>query len=64
MKIKDMTERELMLFILGEVRSVKDLLTNHLHSHEISDERRWKVYLILFGVFVTTVAGLLFRSAF
>jgi len=65
MKLGDMTDRELILFVIGDVRSVqkditcvKKAVTNHLAHHEKQDERRWKMYLILFGVFVTTVAGL------
>ena len=65
MKLGDMTDRELILFVIGDVRSVqkditcvKKAVTNHLSHHEKQDERRWKMYLILFGVFVTTVAGL------
>jgi len=58
MKLKDMTDRELLLFNIGETRSIKKLLNNHLAHHEKQDERRWKIYLILFGVFATTVAGL------
>ena len=58
MKLGDMSDRQLILFNIGETREIKKLLTNHLHTHEVADERRWKMYLILFGVFVTTIAGL------
>ena len=59
MKLGDMSDRQLILFNIGETMEIKKLLTNHLHTHEVADERRWKMYLILFGVFVTTIAGLL-----
>lgn len=58
-KLKNLSDRELMLFNIGETRIIKKLLTNHLHAHEIADNRRWKIYLILFGVFITTVAGVI-----
>lgn len=56
-KIKNLSDRELLLFNIGETRSVKKLLTNHLHTHDVSDARRWKIYLMLFTVFVTATVG-------
>ena len=56
-KVKNLTDRELLLFNIGETRSVRKLLTNHLHTHDVADVRRWKIYLMLFTVFVTTVVG-------
>lgn len=56
-KLKNMTDRELLLFNIGETRSIRKLLTNHLHTHEVADARRWKIYLMLFGTFVATLVG-------
>ena len=58
MKLKDMTDRELILFSIGETRCIKKLLTNHLHSHEVADERRWKIYIGLFLAFVAITGSL------
>lgn len=52
MKLGNMTEREIIIYILGEVRACKKLLTNHLRHHEKQDNRRWKlsVALIIAGI--------------
>ena len=56
--VKDMTDRDLILFNIGETRSIKTLLTNHLHTHEVADERRWKIYIGLFLAFVAIAGSL------
>ena len=56
-KLKQLDIRGLVLSNIAETRSVRNLLTNHLHSHEIADSRRWKIYLMLFGSFLATVGG-------
>jgi hypothetical protein len=56
MKLGDMTDRELILFAIGEVRACKKLLSNHLHHHEKQDDRRWKlrVALVIAGISAAT----------
>ena len=56
MKLGNMSDRELILFVIGEVRACKNLLTNHLHHHEKEDDRRWKlrVALIIAGIGTVT----------
>ena len=59
MKLGNMTEKELIIFLIGEVRACKKsighntrLLSNHLHHHEKQDDRRWKlnVALVIAGI--------------
>ena len=52
MKLGNMTDRELILFVIGEVRACKNLLSNHLSHHEKQDDRRWKlnVALVIAGI--------------
>lgn len=57
-KLGEMDTRELVLFNIGETRSVKKCLTNHLAHHEKQDDRRWKIYLVLLGIIGTTIGGL------
>ena len=56
MKLGDMTDRELILFVIGEVRGCKNLLSNHLAHHEKQDDRRWKlsVALVIAGIGTVT----------
>lgn len=57
-KLNELSDRKLTMFSIWEIRSVRKLLTNHLHTHEVADERRWKVYLLLAGCFLSTVGCL------
>lgn len=52
MKLGNMSDRELILFVVGEVRACKNLLSNHLAHHEKQDDRRWKlcVALVIAGI--------------
>jgi hypothetical protein len=54
--------RKLVMFNIFETRANRKLLNNHLRHHEenikIANERRWKVYLLLAGCFLTTVGGM------
>ncbi len=54
MKIENMTEREILIWIMGELRGVKKLLSNHLQHHEKQDDRRWKLYI---GLLITVIGG-------
>lgn len=56
--VKDMSDRELILFNIGETRCIKKLLTNHLAHHEKQDDRRWKLYAGLLIAFVAIVGSL------
>lgn len=59
-----MTEREIIIFVLGEVRACKKsvlqntkLLTNHLRHHEKQDDRRWKLQLALVIAGIATITA-------
>jgi hypothetical protein len=64
MKIGNMTDRELIVWIVGEVRSNKKvllgeirqnraLISNHLSYHEKQGNRQWKLYL---GLLLATIS--------
>lgn len=57
MKLGDMSDRELILFVIGEVRACKNLLSNHLYHHEKQDDRRWKLCLALVIAGIGTVTA-------
>jgi len=66
MLFDDMSDRDLILFSISEIGCVKTVvkelatkIKDHLEYHKTQDERRWRVYLVLLGVFATTIAGLL-----
>lgn len=59
MKLKDMTDRELLLFNIGETRRNTKLLNNHLAHHEKQDDRRYRLHAGLIIAFVA-MAGSLF----
>lgn len=52
MKIKDMSDRELIIFLLGEVRSIKRSLDNHLR-------RCWQIVVALIGIAGVAITSLL-----
>ena len=56
-RLDKLSDRKLTLFAIWEIRSVRKLLTNHLHTHEIADERRWKIYLLLASCILSTAGG-------
>jgi len=58
-KLGDMTERELIIFVIGETRSIKKTLCSHLTYHEKQDERHWKLFLGLLLTSITVVSGIL-----
>jgi len=59
MKLGDMSDRELLLFNIGETRRNTKLLDNHIAHHQKQDDRRFKIYAGLLLVFVA-MAGSLF----
>ena len=59
MKLKDMTDRELLLFNIDETRRNTKLLNNHLTHHEKQDDRRYRLHAGLIIAFVA-MAGSLF----
>ena len=59
MQLKDMSDRELILFNIGETRRNTKLLNNHIAHHEKQDDRRWKLYVGLILAFVA-MGGSLF----
>ena len=56
-QLKDMTDRDLIIFNIGETRGIKKLLTNHLRHHEKQDDRRWQIYKILLAAALTAAGG-------
>ena len=56
MKFGDMTDRQLIVFVIGEVRACKKLLSNHLSHHEKQDDRHWKlsIALVIAGIGAVT----------
>jgi len=59
MKLKDMTDHDILITLVGEQRAIKKCLTNHLAHHEKNENRLWKVIYIVIGVSLTTIAGLI-----
>ena len=59
MKLGNMSDRELLLFNIGETRRNTKLLDNHIAHHEKQDDRRWKLHAGLLIAFVA-MAGSLF----
>ncbi len=61
-KLNKLSDRKLTMFSIWEIRSVRKLLDNHLRHHEerikIADGRRFKIYLLLIGCFLSTAGGL------
>jgi hypothetical protein len=58
-KLNDMSDREILIWMMGEVRCIRGILTNHLHHHELQDNRRWKLYIGLLVVGGGIIAALL-----
>ena len=59
MKLKDLSDHDLLIFIVGETRHIKKCLTNHLKHHEKSNDRLWKFVYIVVGISLTTIVGLI-----
>jgi len=51
-ELKDMTEREILIWMMGELRSIKKTLDNHLRHC-------WQVVMALIGVAGVAVTSLL-----
>jgi len=58
-KLGKMSEHELILFVIGEQRSIKKTLEGHLVYHEKQDDRHWKLFLGLLLTTITVVGGVL-----
>lgn len=52
MKIKDMSDREILVFLIGEVRNIKRTLDNHLRHC-------WQVVVALIGIAGVAITSLL-----
>ncbi len=52
MKVDDMSDRELLLFLMGEVRWIKKMLENHLRHC-------WSVVIALVGIAGVAITSLL-----
>lgn len=58
-KLKDLSDHDLLIFIIGETRHIKKCLTNHLAHHEKHNDRLWRLLYIVVGVSLTAIVGLL-----
>ena len=58
-KLGCMSERELILFVIGEQRCIKKTLDGHLVYHAKQDDRHWKLFLGLLLTTITVVSGVL-----
>ena len=58
-KLGKMSERELIIFVIGETRHIKNKLDGHLTYHDKQDSRHWKLFLGLLLTTITVVSGVL-----
>lgn len=58
-KLGNMSDRELIIFIIGEVRAIKKTQDGHLTYHDRQDSRHWKLFLGLLLTSITVVSGVL-----
>ena len=58
-KLGDMSERELIVFVIGETRHISRKLDNHIDYHAKQDERHWKLFLGLLLTSITVISGVL-----
>ena len=58
-KLGKMNSRELIIFLIGDVRAIKRTLDGHLAYHEKQDSRHWKLFLGLLLTSITVVSGVL-----
>jgi hypothetical protein len=56
-ELKDMSDRDILIWMMGELRHVKKVLTNHLAHHEKQDDRRWKLYVGILLAIITVAGG-------
>lgn len=59
MKLENMEDRDILIWLMGEMRCVKKALTNHLHHHEKQDDRRWKLYVGILLAVITVAGGVI-----
>ena len=58
-RLGDMSDRELIIFLIGDVRAIKNKLDGHIDYHAKQDERHWKLFLGLLLTSITVIGGVL-----
>lgn len=58
-KLGNMSDRELIIFIIGEVRAIKKTQDGHLNYHDKQDSRHWKIFLALLITSITVTSSVL-----
>lgn len=58
-RLGDMSDRELIIFLIGDVRAIKNKLDGHIDYHSKQDERHWKLFLGLLLTSITVISGVL-----
>lgn len=58
-KLGDMSDRELIIFVIGETRAIRNKMDDHIEYHSKQDERHWKLFLGLLLTSITVVGGVL-----
>ena len=58
-KLGEMSDRELILFVIGETRCISRKLDGHLTYHDKQDDRHWKLFLGLLLTSITVISGVL-----
>jgi len=58
-KLKEYSDRQLLIHLANELRYVKRILCNHLHHHEIQDDRRWKLFVTLSAVLISSIVAVI-----
>lgn len=59
MKIKDMSDRELIIFLLGEIRDIKKALSNQGETLKNHLRHVWQLVIALIGIAGITITSLL-----
>ena len=58
-RLGDMSDRELIIFLIGDVRAIRNKLDGHINYHK--DQNNWhrKLFLGLLLTSITVVSGVL-----
>ena len=56
-RLGKMSDRELIIFLIGDVRHVSNKLDTHLVYHKEQDMRHWKVFVGLLLTTITIIGG-------
>jgi len=58
-RLQDLSDHDLLIFLIGDTRQIKKCLNNHLKHHEKANDRLWKFVYIVVGISLTTIVGLI-----